>query len=68
MESLLAYLLKSTICISVLYLVFRWTLKKETLFALSRYLLLAILLFSLAIPMIKLPELFPQTIDVKVFP
>jgi beta-lactamase regulating signal transducer with metallopeptidase domain/biopolymer transport protein ExbD len=68
MESLLAYLLKSTICISVLYLVFRWTLKKETLFALSRYLLLAILLFSLAIPMIKLPELFPQTIDVKVLP
>lgn len=68
MESLLAYLLKSTICISVLYLVFRWTLKKETLFALSRYLLLAILLFSLAIPIIKLPELFPQTIDVKVLP
>lgn len=68
MEPLLAYLLKSTICISVLYLVFRWTLKKETLFALSRYLLLAILLFSLAIPIIKLPELFPQTIDVKVLP
>jgi len=68
METLLGYLLKSTICISILYLVFRWTLKKESLFALNRFLLLAILVSSVAIPLIKMPVLFHQTIDVKVFP
>jgi beta-lactamase regulating signal transducer with metallopeptidase domain/biopolymer transport protein ExbD len=68
METLLAYLLKSTMCISVLYLVFRWTLKKENLFALNRFLLLVILVSSVAIPLIKLPVLFHQSIDVKVFP
>lgn len=68
METLLGYLLKSTICISILYLVFRWTLKRENLFALNRFLLLAILVSSVAIPLIKLPVLLHQTIDVNVFP
>ncbi len=69
MELLLVYLLKSTICISVLYLVFRWTLKKESLFALNRFLLLAILVISVATPLIKRPVLFNQTIEVnEVFP
>lgn len=64
----MGYLIKSTICISILYLVFRWTLKRENLFALNRFLLLAILVSSVAIPLIKLPVLFHQSIDIKVFP
>lgn len=68
MEELLGYLLKSTICISILYLVFRGTLKKEKLFALNRFVLLVILMFSVAIPLLKMPVLFNRVIDVKVFP
>lgn len=68
MVALLIYLIKSTICISLFYLVFRWTLKKEGLFFLNRILLIAILLLSLVIPLVRVPTLFHQTIKLKAFP
>jgi beta-lactamase regulating signal transducer with metallopeptidase domain/biopolymer transport protein ExbD len=68
MAALLIYLIKSTICISLFYLVFRWTLKRENLFSLNRILLIAILVLSVAIPLVKMPTLFHQTIKVKAFP
>lgn len=68
MVALLIYLIKSTICISLFYLIFRWTLKKERLFSLNRILLIAILVLSVAIPLVKMPTLFHQSIKVKAFP
>jgi beta-lactamase regulating signal transducer with metallopeptidase domain len=68
MAALLIYLIKSTICLTLFYLVFRWTLKKERLFSLNRILLLAILVLSATIPLVKTPTLFHQNIEVKAFP
>jgi len=68
MTALLIYLIKSTICISLFYLVFRWTLKKENLFSINRIVLIAILVLSVAIPLIKAPVLYHQAIKVEAFP
>lgn len=63
-----SYLIKSTICLSVLYLVFRWTLKNENLISLNRFVLISILLTSLLIPVIRIPNLFQTKMSVAFFP
>ncbi|MCF8360662.1 MAG: M56 family metallopeptidase [Prolixibacteraceae bacterium] len=68
METFLDYLIKSSICITAFYIAFRWTLKKEKTFAFNRFLLIGVLVLSVAIPLVKMPSLFNQNIDLKVFP
>jgi len=52
-ESLL-YLLKSGICVSLFYLIYRTFLKKETFFSVNRLILIMAIPASLAIPFIKI--------------
>ncbi len=56
MNEFILYLLKSTICLSLLYLVFRSLLRKEASFAFNKMLLIAIVLFSLTVPLVPLPQ------------
>ena len=50
MNDFLVYLLNSSICLSILYLLFRTLMRKETYFKLNRIVLLSIVLCSLIIP------------------
>lgn len=55
MNELLMYIIKSTLTLSVLYLIFRLMLRRQTFFALNRTILLGILICSVCIPLIHLP-------------
>ncbi|MBN1927478.1 MAG: hypothetical protein JW798_16715 [Prolixibacteraceae bacterium] len=68
METFLDYLIKSSICITAFYIAFRWTLKKEKTFAFNRFLLIGVLVLSVAIPLVKMPSIFSQNIEFEVFP
>ncbi len=50
MDNFLFYILKSTLCFSVLYITFRILMSKETCFSLNRWILLSIIFVSLLIP------------------
>ena len=52
MEALALYLLKVHVGISVLYAVYNLTVKNENFFRLNRFILLAILFFSFALPLL----------------
>lgn len=52
-ESLL-YLMKSGICVSLFYLIYRTFLKKETFFSVNRLILIMAIPVSLAIPLIRI--------------
>ncbi len=54
MNTLLLYLLKSTCCITVLYLIYWFFLKRDTFFQMNRFYLLAMVIFSLLIPLLPL--------------
>ena len=56
MNDLLMYLLKSTLCMSAFYLVFRTLMRKLTFFQLNRLILLSIVGFSMIIPLVHLPQ------------
>jgi len=66
MNEFLTYILKSTLCISLLYLVFRTLMRKEAFFSMNRLLLVTIVLFSLTIPLLPLPRIIqfnaPETL------
>ncbi len=68
MNDYLMYLLKSTLCISLLYWVFRTLMRKETFFALNRILLVSMVLFSLAIPLVQMPLIIQPSIPVQLIP
>jgi TonB family protein len=55
MNNLLSYLLQSTLCLSLFWLMFRIMMRKERFFGLTRMLLVAIVILSAAIPFIHLP-------------
>jgi|GEM_PF-1066753 len=64
---MIIYLIKSTISLLILYLVYRLLLSQEKAYQFNRFFLLASLLFSLYIPLIKSP-LKPHTQLVKATP
>ncbi len=68
MNYFILYVLKSTLCISLLYLVFRTLMRKEAFFALNRMLLISIVLFSLAIPLVPMPQIFQPAAPVQLLP
>ena len=68
MNSILLYILKSTICISALYLIFRLIMRKESSFTVNRAILLTIVAASLIIPLLQLPQVIQTTVDLKLIP
>ncbi len=63
MNDFLIYILKSTISISLLYLVFRILMRKETFFKLNRALLLSVVVCSAIIPLLYLPQIVQPVIQ-----
>ncbi|HEY5590900.1 MAG TPA: M56 family metallopeptidase [Paludibacter sp.] len=68
MDNWLLFLLKSTISISLLYLFFRFLMRKEAFFKLSRITLLLIVLASAIIPFISLPQPIYPVLPIKLVP
>jgi len=68
MSIILLYLLKSTICMSVLYLVFRTLMRKQTFFQLNRLILLSIVGISIIIPLVHLPQTIQPSISFRLAP
>jgi len=68
MHNFLLYLLKSTLCISLLYLLFRTIMRKESFFAINRILLLTIVVASAIIPLLNLPKAYQQPVQVELLP
>ncbi|MCU4156085.1 peptidoglycan DD-metalloendopeptidase family protein [Carboxylicivirga sp. A043] len=54
METLVLYLLKSTVASGIFYLLFLWLFRKESFFTFNRFYLLISLLFSYLFPLIKI--------------
>jgi len=54
MNTMLVYLLESTICLSVLYPVYWFFLRRDTFFQVNRFYLLAMVLFSILVPLLPL--------------
>ncbi len=54
MNTMLFYLLESTICLLVLYPVYWFFLRRDTFFQVNRFYLLAMVLFSMLIPLLPL--------------
>ncbi len=55
MNNILIYLFQSAMCLGILYLVYYFLLRKETMFSLNRIYLLTIALFSVFIPLLNIP-------------
>jgi len=70
MSSLLLFLIKSTLSLNLLYLTFSVLMRKETFFKLNRMVLLVMVLSSLLIPLLYLPQPiqpFAQTYTEPIF-
>lgn len=68
MNTFLTYILESTICISVFYMLFRLLMRKETSFAVNRATLLTIVVASVIVPMVQLPQLMQTPVHVELIP
>ncbi|GEM_PF-2232895 len=68
MNNILIYLLKSTLCISLLYLMFRVVMRKESFFALNRIVLLSIVFTSVLIPLFHLPQAIQSPVQMEFLP
>jgi len=68
MNIALLYLMKSTLCMSVLYLVFRTLMRRHTFFQLNRVILLSIVVFSIIIPLVHLPQAIQPAISFQLPP
>jgi len=68
MNTFLIYILESTICISVFYLLFRLLMRKETSFAVNRATLLTIVVASVIVPLVQLPQLMQTPVHVELIP
>jgi hypothetical protein len=68
MNSLLLFLLKSTLILSLLYLTFSVLMRKETFFQLNRMVLLVLVFSSLIIPILSIPQPIHTRIPVKLEP
>lgn len=54
MGAIIVYILKSSLCLALFYLFFKWLMSKEAFFRLNRFLLLVIMLLSMTIPVIEI--------------
>ena len=68
MDNFLIYILESTVCISVFYLLFRLLMRKETSFAVNRATLLTIVVASVIVPLVQLPQLLQTPVHVELIP
>jgi len=68
MNSWLLFLLKSTLILSLLYLSFRFMMRNETIFRISRLVLLLIVFSSVVIPLINLPQSNNPIVSIKLEP
>ena len=68
MNNLLLYVLKSTLCISLFYMVFRTLMRKEAFFSLNRIVLLVAVISSTAIPLLYLPQALQPAFQVELMP
>lgn len=68
MNNWLLFLVKSTLVLSLLYLSFRLLLRNETIFRISRLVLLLIVFASVIIPLIHLPQSSNQIVSIKLDP
>jgi len=68
MNTFLTYILESTICIGVFYLLFRLLMRKETSFAVNRATLLTIVAASVIVPLVQLPQLMQTPVHVELIP
>lgn len=68
MNTFLIYILESTICISVFYLLFRLLMRKETSFAVNRATLLTIVAASVVVPLVQLPQLLQTPVQIGLIP
>jgi len=68
MSEILLYLLKSALCICVLYFVFRTLMRKQTFFQLNRLILLSIVGISIIIPLVHLPQTIQPSISFHLAP
>ena len=68
MNNFLLYLLKSTLCLSLFYLMFRTLMRKEHSFVLNRILVLTIVVFSAVIPLLNLPQVIQTPVKVELLP
>ena len=68
MNSLLLFLMKSTLSLSLLYLGFSVLMRKETFFNLNRMVLLFMVICSMLIPFLHSPQLFHPIVHVEIDP
>ncbi len=68
MNSWLLFLFKSTLVLSLLYLSFRFLMRNETIFRISRLVLMSIVFASVAIPLIYLPQSNNPIVSIKLDP
>lgn len=62
MEAYLIYIVQSALCLAVLYLPFRFWLRKEACFHANRYVLLGMTVLSFVLPLLRFPWLMQETI------
>ncbi|MDP3645045.1 MAG: M56 family metallopeptidase [Bacteroidota bacterium] len=68
MNTFLIYILESTVCIGVFYLLFRLLMRKETSFAVNRATLLTIVATSVIVPLVQLPQLMQTPVHIELIP
>ncbi len=68
MSSFLRYILESTACLSLFYVLYRMLMCKESRFALVRALLLTVVAVSVLIPLARLPQVMQVPIQVEMTP
>ncbi len=66
MNSLLLFLLKSTLSLSLLYIAYRLLMHRETFFKLNRMVLLFTVLYSMVVPFLYFPQQFKPTVHEKI--
>lgn len=68
MIDFLIYLLKSTASLGIFYLLFRLLMSRETNFGLGRGLLLALVVASVIVPLVHLPQMIQSPVRVELIP
>ena len=68
MRTLLIYIFESTASLGILYLVFRLLMRGETNFAVNRSVLLALVVASVIIPLVQLPQMLQLPVRVELIP
>jgi bla regulator protein blaR1 len=61
--------IKSGLCLSILFLIYHLVFRKENMFTFNRYFLLGSLAFSLIVPLLSIPDFFPNvnhTVEIQV--